>query len=427
MRSRFPNGACRPRRFRREWLQGVTLPGCGVDARAHLAAGGHARLVRRARRRVFRAPRDLAHAGAAARIQAPRRQNSSTRSFISQPLEEARAAARRSRAQAHIKHGSRREPAALTVLTTPIRPRDAALPGLRGAPAGSSSRARPARGSRYPGHYALVRSVVEGPARHRCRLQFQSRARSPGSRASCTRPRTKRCCRRRAEAARVDRFSGGRSRSTRCLPTSATASFNGRRSISLIVPSRGRSTSIAACPSSSRKPRLPLRRRRADVETVGDGREQTAVVYWKSGDETILRGRSKRWCGGADSSRSASVAPRRTRQSSHLRTLRQMLDRSVVAVFLSTFETQGIALAEAWSMDVPTVVWDPQGDAEWQGRHFKSVVGALSDAVDGHRRARRRRARTRDQAGSRLSRRLPAAPVGTREYDRCDLLAGLYG
>ena len=53
-----------------------------------------------------------------------------------------------------------------------------------------------------------------------------------------------------------------------------------------------------------------------------------------------------------------------------------MLDRSVIAVFLSTFETQGIALAEAWSMNVPTVVWDPQGDAEWQGRRFKSESSA---------------------------------------------------
>jgi glycosyltransferase involved in cell wall biosynthesis len=53
-----------------------------------------------------------------------------------------------------------------------------------------------------------------------------------------------------------------------------------------------------------------------------------------------------------------------------------MLDRSVVAVFLSTFETQGIALAEAWSMNVPTVVWDPRGDAEWLGRRFKSESSA---------------------------------------------------
>ncbi len=48
----------------------------------------------------------------------------------------------------------------------------------------------------------------------------------------------------------------------------------------------------------------------------------------------------------------------------------------MVAVFLSTFETQGIALAEAWSMNVPTVVWDPRGDAEWLGRRFTSASSA---------------------------------------------------
>jgi hypothetical protein len=56
--------------------------------------------------------------------------------------------------------------------------------------------------------------------------------------------------------------------------------------------------------------------------------------------------------------------------------LRARLDRAIVSVFLSTFESQGIALAEAWSMNVPTVVWDPQGDAEWRNRHFKSASSA---------------------------------------------------
>ena len=55
---------------------------------------------------------------------------------------------------------------------------------------------------------------------------------------------------------------------------------------------------------------------------------------------------------------------------------RQLLDRSAIAIFLSTFETQGLALAEAWSMDVPTLVWDPQGVAEWRGRRFQSQSSA---------------------------------------------------
>lgn len=36
------------------------------------------------------------------------------------------------------------------------------------------------------------------------------------------------------------------------------------------------------------------------------------------------------------------------------------LDESAFAIFLSIAETQGIALVEAWSMDVPTIVWDPE-------------------------------------------------------------------
>lgn len=37
-----------------------------------------------------------------------------------------------------------------------------------------------------------------------------------------------------------------------------------------------------------------------------------------------------------------------------------LLERSKFAVFLSITETQGIALAESWAMDVPTIVWDPE-------------------------------------------------------------------
>lgn len=39
---------------------------------------------------------------------------------------------------------------------------------------------------------------------------------------------------------------------------------------------------------------------------------------------------------------------------------RAVLDQARLAVFLSASETQGIALAEAWAMDVPTLVWNPR-------------------------------------------------------------------
>lgn len=39
---------------------------------------------------------------------------------------------------------------------------------------------------------------------------------------------------------------------------------------------------------------------------------------------------------------------------------KEVLSKSIFAVFLSKSESQGIALAESWSMDVPTLVWWPR-------------------------------------------------------------------
>lgn len=39
---------------------------------------------------------------------------------------------------------------------------------------------------------------------------------------------------------------------------------------------------------------------------------------------------------------------------------KKLLQKSVFSVFLSITETQGIALVESWSMDVPTIVWNPE-------------------------------------------------------------------
>ena len=110
-------------------------------------------------------------------------------------------------------------------------------------------------------------------------------------------------------------------------------------------------------------------------QPTGRGRRQTAVVYWKSGEEGF--------CEAAEAIvRQCGLEPIRVRSRHGEHRIftqadyRDMLDRSVVAVFLSTFETQGIALAEAWSMNVPTVVWDPQSDAEWLGRRFTSASSA---------------------------------------------------
>ena len=106
---------------------------------------------------------------------------------------------------------------------------------------------------------------------------------------------------------------------------------------------------------------------------VGD--TPIAVVYWKSGDETF--------CERVEQIvRSCGLEPRRVRALHGEHAMfsaadyRRLLDQAAIGVFLSTFETQGLALAEAWSMNVPTVVWDPQGVAQWRGRSFESRSSA---------------------------------------------------
>ena len=137
----------------------------------------------------------------------------------------------------------------------------------------------------------------------------------------------------------------------------------------------------------------------------------TAVVYWKSGDEAFCEQVEAivRRCG---------LEPRRLQslhgEHAHVppADYRRLLDGAAIGVFLSTFETQGLALAEAWSMDVPTLVWDPQGEAEWRGRSVHvAILGAVSHAGDRPAVAHDRRARAGCCAApSRIARRFSRAP-----------------
>lgn len=58
---------------------------------------------------------------------------------------------------------------------------------------------------------------------------------------------------------------------------------------------------------------------------------------------------------------------------------RDALDRSRFAIFFSRLESQGLALAEAWSMDVPTLVWEG-GDFEFRSGTARAIVGKTSSA-----------------------------------------------
>lgn len=53
-----------------------------------------------------------------------------------------------------------------------------------------------------------------------------------------------------------------------------------------------------------------------------------------------------------------------------------MLSECKFAVFVSYSESQGIALAEAWSMDVPTIVWNPKGSIHYAGYEYQNVSSA---------------------------------------------------
>ena len=108
---------------------------------------------------------------------------------------------------------------------------------------------------------------------------------------------------------------------------------------------------------------------------TGGTDKRIGLVYWKSGDEAF--------CEEVEQIvRASGLEPRRVRSMHGEHAIfsaadyRQLLDRSAIGIFLSTFETQGLALAEAWSMDVPTLVWDPQGVAQWRGRTFESRSSA---------------------------------------------------
>jgi hypothetical protein len=93
---------------------------------------------------------------------------------------------------------------------------------------------------------------------------------------------------------------------------------------------------------------------------------KTVLVYWKNaptdvgaGVEALLR--------------SLAWQPVRITYGHYgMKHYRAALEACAFAVFLSGSESQGIALAEAWAMNVPTLVWNP-GDLTYQGRRYSVV------------------------------------------------------
>ncbi len=259
----------------------------------------------------------------------------------------------------------------LTVLTAPVpaeatrvyrRVRAAMRPLVRGR----TPRLVPPA---YPGHRAVVRSVVEGlravgadfnfnPGRGRDVARVVYAPANEALRQACGWKR----------AGRLDFLVAG---PVNALFVDECDGIVQRPEIDLvIVGSEWARWFYRDAPEVARKVRVcPVGVDAESWKPAGGAAGAHAVVYWKSGDEGF--------CAAVEAvlARRGYVARRITsRPGEHTlftpEEFRRALDGAAVAVFLSAFETQGIALAEAWSMDVPTLAWDPRGPAEWRGRAF---------------------------------------------------------
>ncbi len=265
----------------------------------------------------------------------------------------------------------------LTVLTAPILPAPRRFyQALRGAVRAVVKPGIPVpRPSKYPGHFALVRSVVEGLRAIRADFNFNPRSFSELARVVYA-PANE-ALRQVIELKRrgaVDYIAAG---PVNALFADDCGGILQAPEIDLvIVPSEWTIDFYRDFPALVAKSRVCPCGVDAEIwKPAGRAKEQRAVVYWKSGDE--------RFCEAVEAIvRACGLEPLRfrSRHGEHgifePAAYREALDRAVIGVFLSSFETQGIALAEAWSMDVPTVVWDPQGEGEWRGRTFASKSSA---------------------------------------------------
>lgn len=265
----------------------------------------------------------------------------------------------------------------LTVLTTPVLPAPRRLyQALRGAVRTVVKPGVPRpRGSRYPGHYGVVRSVVEGL--EAIGADFNFNPRRFGELARVVYAPANEALRQAIELKRrgaVDFLVAG---PVNALLADESDGILLTPEIDLVVvPSAWTVDLYQGFPALIEKCRECPCGVDAEVwKPGGRPKEQTAVVYWKSGDQ--------RFCQAVEEVvRRCGLEPIRitSRHGDHAifrqEDYREALSRSIVGIFLSTFETQGLALAEAWSMDVPALVWDPQGDAEWRGRTFQSRSSA---------------------------------------------------
>jgi hypothetical protein len=251
--------------------------------------------------------------------------------------------------------------------------------------------------SPYPGHYALVRSVVEGL--HAIGADFNFNPRRAGAVGRAVYAPENAALRQAAEMKRRGAIAYLVAGPVNAMfPDEENGVLRLPEIDRLIVASDWVTELYRDAPDLIEKSRsCPCG---VDAEfwkpNLRPGTTNAAVIYWKSGDEAF--------CGEVEQVvRARGLEPLRTRsghgEHAHFtrEEFRRRLDGAAVAVFLSAFETQGIALAEAWSMDVPTLAWDPRGTTSWRGRAF--VAGSSAPYLTG---ATGRRWRTVDELGPLL-------------------------
>ncbi len=261
----------------------------------------------------------------------------------------------------------------LTVLTTPIQ--GAARRGYQALRSSVRPLVRPGvpvpSTSPYPGHFAVTRSIVEGLRLCGADFNFNPRTFSelarvvyaPANEALAQAVSLK-------QQGKVEYVAAGPVNAL--FPSEAGGILLSADIDRLFIASEWvRSFYEAEAPQLLRKLRVsPCGVDAGFWSGDGERRREEVVVYSKNADESL--------CGEVERViRECRLTPGRIRYGSYQReAFRSALARSRFAVFLSTFETQGLALAEAWSMDVPTLVWDPQGPAEWRGRSFQARSSA---------------------------------------------------
>jgi hypothetical protein len=265
----------------------------------------------------------------------------------------------------------------LTVLTTPIHPGPRRL--YRGARRLARHVLKPGvplpQSSPYPGHHALVRSVVDGLRAIHADFNFNPTSLSEVARVvyAPANEALRQAADLRQRGA-VDYLVAG---PVNALFADECDSILQTPGIDLlIIASEWVRSFYRDVPALAARSRVcPAGVDSAYWQPTGRPRERTAIVYWKSGEENACQAveTTIRQCGLEPIRIESRAGEHRLFKPAEYR---DRLDRASFGVFLSTFETQGIALAEAWSMNVPTMVWDPRGDAEWRGRGFTAGSSA---------------------------------------------------